>query len=287
MLRHRADLQSLLYMLLYPALIAWQWRWGIHWLLYPLMLYIGVGLAVAQHNHTHLFFWRSRALNRLTDLWLSVLQGSPTFVFYPTHIAEHHRYNGGPLDLTSPSHFGGHHTHLKGYLLHPFQALNAIKLLIASYVKRRWAQGDRWPVIELAVIALSWLILLNLDPRRCLLLILLPQLHSAHWLLGANYLQHAHPSAPDEALGERAYTRNFTGWMNYFWFNIGYHSAHHENGKLHWSELPKRHAELRDDIPPQLIEPSMAGYMIRTYLLRRPSAEPPHKHKAERSSAEG
>jgi len=278
LLRYRADLQSLLYMTLYPSLVAWQWAFGLSWILYPLMLYLGVGLAVVQHNHTHLKMWRVYTLNRLTELWLSALQGSPCFVFYPTHIAEHHKHHGSPEDLTAPVHFGGHHTSLRGYLLHPFQALYAQRSLISAYLTRRVRRGDLWPLAELMVIACGWVTLLSIDWRMFILLVLLPQLHSAHWLLGANYLQHAHPSP--RAVGDvgqepLTHIRNFTGWMNFFWFNIGYHSAHHQNGKLHWSELPTCHQQLEAELPQDLIVPSMAGYMIKTYLLGQTSQKTP------------
>ncbi|MDG1552377.1 MAG: hypothetical protein P8Q87_02495, partial [Candidatus Poseidonia sp.] len=78
MLVRWSDLQSLVYMALYPSLIAWQWLNGIHWFLYLIMLVLSVGLAVVQHNHTYLSMWTFKPLNRLTDALLSVLQGIPS-----------------------------------------------------------------------------------------------------------------------------------------------------------------------------------------------------------------
>ena len=83
MLLRKADLLSLGYMAVYPGLIAWQWIYGVEWFLYLLMLLMSVGLAVVQHNHTHLRMWSSNPLNRATDLWLTVLQSTPSFVFFP------------------------------------------------------------------------------------------------------------------------------------------------------------------------------------------------------------
>ena len=40
---------------------------------------------------THLRMWRGRWANRATDFWITLLQGHPTFVFYPAHVANHHR----------------------------------------------------------------------------------------------------------------------------------------------------------------------------------------------------
>ena len=36
--------------------------------------------------------WRGRWANRFTDYWLTLLQGHPTFVFWPAHVANHHRF---------------------------------------------------------------------------------------------------------------------------------------------------------------------------------------------------
>ena len=81
MLLRKADLQSLLYMAVYPALIAWQWFHGIQWYFYATILLLSVGLAVTQHNHTHLRMWRWKPLNRITDLYLSIIQSTPSYVF--------------------------------------------------------------------------------------------------------------------------------------------------------------------------------------------------------------
>ncbi len=35
--------------------------------------------------------------------------------------------------------------------------------------------------------------------------------------------------------------------------NLGYHTAHHYRGGLHWSKLPELHEKIKDQIPPELI----------------------------------
>ncbi|MCW0208389.1 MAG: fatty acid desaturase, partial [Achromobacter sp.] len=90
-LRNRRDWQSLAYLAALPALAAWQWVHGFWWPLYGLMLFLTLGIGVIHHNHTHLRMWRGRRANRITDFWITLLQGHPTFVFYPAHVANHHR----------------------------------------------------------------------------------------------------------------------------------------------------------------------------------------------------
>ena len=66
------------------------------------MLFLTLGIGVIHHNHTHLRMWRGRWANRATDFWITLLQGHPTFVFYPAHVANHHRYKHGPTTRRAP-----------------------------------------------------------------------------------------------------------------------------------------------------------------------------------------
>jgi fatty acid desaturase len=82
-------------------------------------------------------------------------------------------------------------------------------------------------------------------------------------LLGANYLQHAR--TPGATVSTQS--RNFLGGVNAAWFNIGYHTAHHASPRLHWSLLPARHRALASAIPPELVEPSLPGYVWRQLVM--------------------
>ena len=41
-------------------------------------------------------------------------------------------------------------------------------------------------------------------------------------------------------------------WYNILTGNLGYHTAHHLRGGLHWSKLPEFHKTIEDTIPPHL-----------------------------------
>ncbi|RPE81149.1 fatty acid desaturase [Vulcaniibacterium tengchongense] len=264
-LRHRRDLQSLAYLLLQPALMLWQWRHGIALPAYLAMLFLAVGVSVIHHNHAHLPLWRKRALNRATDLWITALQGHPTCVFHPAHNRNHHRHRHGPGDLARTWRFGDHN-HLLGWALHPLQAAAVLYPAILRWLaalRRRAPGAFRWCLLQYALWLVSWLAALAIDPFKALALVILPQLFGLHWLLGANYLQHAH--ADDGA--RYGYARNFGGWVNPLLFNIGLHTAHHEHGRAHWSRLPELHRRYRAAIDPRLLEPGLAGYVLRTLVL--------------------
>lgn len=279
-LRHWRDWQSLVYLVALPVLAAWQWRNGFNLLLYAAMLFLTLGIGVIHHNHTHLRLWRSRWANRATDFYITLLQGHPTFVFWPAHVANHHRHRQGPKDIARTYRFGGDTNHLTGYLLHPLQAawvLYPLFMQWLSTLRRKRSGAFGYCVAQYGVWLGSWALLLALDWRRALLFVIVPQLHGLHWLLATNYLQHAHADGRSEAekgaVGDTRgrmlnYARNFEGLVNPLLFNIGLHTAHHENPHAHWSELSQLHCtQYRDRVDPALNERGLVPYMLRVFVL--------------------
>ncbi len=264
-LRSLRDLQSLAYLAAQPLLMAWQWRYGFQPVAYAASLFLAVGISVIHHNHAHLPMWRKRSLNRATDLTVTLLQGHPSCVFHPTHNRNHHRHRHGAGDVMRTWRFGDHN-HLAGWAMHPLHAALAAYALLPAWlrgVRRRAPGAYRWYLAQYALWLLSWAALLWIDPRKALAFVILPQLFGLHWLLAANYLQHAHAS---EAL-RFGYARNFEGVLNPLLFNIGLHTAHHEHGRAHWSELTRLHARYRSRIDPRLLEPSFPRYVLRVFVL--------------------
>lgn len=262
-LRHRRDLQSLAYLAAQPALAAWQWVHGFSPWLFGAMLVLAVGVSVIHHNHAHLPMWRSRGLNRATDLWLTLVQGHPTCAFLPAHNGNHHRFRHGPEDIARTYRFGGDTNHALGYLLHPLQAIGVLYPMLLAWLRRRPRAVRRWYFTQYGVWFASWALLLWLDPIRALLFVVVPQLFGLHWLLAANYLQHAHA----DGYSRWNYARNFTGAINPVWFNIGFHTAHHEHPRAHWSTLPALHRAVAANVDSRLIEPSLARYLLRVFVL--------------------
>ena len=274
-LRSRRDLQALAYLIALPALAAWQWVHGFWWPAYGLMLFLTLGVGVIHHNHTHLRMWRgrrSRVANRLTDFALTLLQGHPTFVFWPAHVANHHRHRHGPLDAARTYRFwGGDSNNLAGYLLHPLQAAWVLYPIFIGWLVqlRRAAPGAfKYCLLQYGAWLGLWALLLAIDWRRALLFVIVPQLHGLHWLLATNYLQHAHADGSAPAGAALNYARNFEGLLNPLLFNIGLHTAHHECPHAHWSELTQLHRlHYRHRVDPRLNEGGLLPYMLRVYLL--------------------
>jgi len=279
-LRHRRDWQSVAYLLALPALVAWQWTQGFVWWLYAITLFLTLGVGVIHHNHTHLRMWRGRWANRLTDYGLTLLQGHPTFVFWPAHVGNHHRFRHGPRDVarTYRPEFGGDTNHLWGYLVHPLQAVCVLYPLFIRWLanlRRHWPGAFRYCMGQYLLWLGSWTFLLLLDWRKALLFVIVPQLHGLHWLLATNYLQHAHADGRPLSRAQRKtdgialnYARNFEGLVNPLLFNIGLHTAHHEHPQAHWSALTGLHARLyRHRVHPALNEGGLLPYMGRVFVL--------------------
>lgn len=270
-LRHRRDLQSLAYLAALPALAAWQWLYGFQWLLYALMLFLTLGIGVIHHNHTHLRMWRGRWANRATDIWITLLQGHPTFVFYPAHVANHHRHRHGARDAARTYRFGGDTNHLWGYLIHPVQAVWVLYPLFIAWLgrlRRHHPGAWRYCMVQYGAWLGLWGGLLALHPAKALAYVIVPQLHGLHWLLATNYLQHAHADGGPQRGRALSYARNFEGLLNPLLFNIGLHTAHHEHSRAHWSELARLHREhYRARVPAGLNEGGLVPYMFRVFVL--------------------
>lgn len=209
--------------------------------------------------------WQNRWLNRLTDLWIGTLQGHPVFLFEPAHIASHHRYNQGLADVTRVARYAKNN-HVIGYIIFPLQVLPAITALKKEHLRRVWHE-DRtvfwWIMAQHVPLLALWASALALSPQKALLYVFLPQVFSLHFLLASNYLQHAHATP-----GARFdHSRNFVGAINWLWFNVGYHTAHHEWPALHWTSLPAAHREIASRINPKLNESSLARYFCGTLVL--------------------
>ena len=264
-LRNARDLQSIAYLVAAPALMAWLWIDGFAVLPYVGLLFLMIGVGVIHHNHAHLPMWRRRWPNRATDLAITLLQGHPTCVFHPAHVGNHHRHRHGERDAARTYRFGGDHNHLLGWMLHPLQAVGAVYPLVFDWLvrlRRRSPEAYRWCLLQYAAWIGSWVALLALDPLKTLAFVIVPQLFGLHWLLGANYLQHAHA----DGLSRIDYARNFEGLVNPLLFNIGLHTAHHEHPRAHWSQLPLLHRQLRDRLDDRLVEPGFGAYVLRVFV---------------------
>jgi len=113
--------------------------------------------------------------------------------------------------------------------------------------------------------------LLILDWRRALLFFFIPQQFALFSIQVVNYLQHIET----DAYSDWNHSRNFVSkTLNLLLFNNGYHTVHHLKPGLHWSELPRFHAQHVGKIHPSLLQESWMRYVGHTYFVRPFSRAP-------------
>jgi beta-carotene hydroxylase len=265
MLKYRADLRTLAYMTIITTLFVVQWMYGFHWFTYFIYLVFSISVSVMTHNHVHLNMWKNRALNVLTDWWLTVFYGVPIFTWIPTHNRNHHRHNNKVGD-SSLTYRHTEENDLASLLSYPsVSGYYQMKESIVPYMsKLRREDRTTFLLNWLQVVVLfAWIIaFLVFDWKRAILYVLIPQQVSAFVVMLLNYVQHVH--ADEES--EYNHSRNFMG-ANLFLFNNGYHTAHHMRAGVHWSEIPAEHAKIAHLIDPSLIEPSLVGFFWRVYVM--------------------
>src|SRR5712671_2676716 len=254
MLRHAADRRTLGYLAVTALLSVANWKLGrVHPVLYPVTLFMFFTTAVISHNHNHLGVWRSKWLNLLTSYVIALFYGHPAVAWVPTHNQVHHKLNNKPGDSSrSPKLFAGNH--LAALLVYPTLTNFAQTRDIKAFLKDLWKRDRpafRAAASEYVVFFGTMALLFALDWRKALLFFVI--------------LQHIETDADSEW----NHSRNFVGpVLNGLLFNNGYHTVHHLKPGVHWSELPKLHAEYEQRIHPSLLVDSWMKYIGRTYFMR-------------------
>jgi fatty acid desaturase len=267
MLRHKADIKTLVYIAITTALLVVQWAIGdvIPALLVSACL-MAVAVSVIAHNHNHLGMWRSKRLNRLTDYWITLFYGFPAFAWIPTHNMNHHKENNRQDDYTRTWRYS-EKNNLLTLLTYPTISGVFQQGAISRYLRKLWAKNRRrfWFYIsQIVALVLYLAVALLIDWRKALLFIVIPQQVALFAVLVFNYVQHVH--ADEESPID--HSRNFVGWgLNAFLFNNGFHTVHHDQPGLHWSKTPEAHAKIADKLHPDLQERSFLWYLFRVYIL--------------------
>lgn len=253
-----------------PALLPW---------LSPLLLYCSYLSGVLSHNHNHCPVFVGRKSNLLYGAWLSFFYGFPSFAWVPSHNRDHHRHLNGPADASSTARHGRRDT-LWAMLTYPLVCSRHQLPLVWTYAARQVhsaSPGASRIVLETSALALGHAGLLWLATRLhgwplgslvYGLAVGLPALLGNYWMMLTNYLQHVgcDPSSP------YAHSRNFVHpvW-NWFVFDNGYHTVHHQHPGLHWSRCRAAHRLSERRVAPELNDATIVGYVLRRYFLRRAS----------------
>lgn len=265
-LRFRADIVCLAYMALASGLLAWHATLdGISWWLVAVHAAMAYGCGCIQHVHAHTPMWRRRDLNTATSLWIALLRGDGPWSWVPTHVANHHRYANQPGDMTLTTRYGDGN-HLYGWLA--YTADGCVRYVVAGGrhlmaglrgPRRRWS-----PAIQVAGVAMLYAVALGWDPIRAAAMLAIPHGFALIAMVATGYPQHHHTDTGSAWSHSRDFTGRLNNWLH---FNHGFHTVHHVEPSLHWTEWPIAHRLVADLLDPRLNEPCLPCYLVRTYLL--------------------
>jgi fatty acid desaturase len=222
--------------------------------------------AVATHNTMHVPVFRAKKMNKVFQVALTLVYGHPVSSFVPGHNLSHHRYIESERDVmrTTKARF---RWHLLNLLLFMHIVGGDVMRAELRYVRAAWRFDRPW-VRQLILETTVWLsasaVLLFIDWRRFVLFNVLPNLYASWGLLAMNMLQHDGA----DTNSEYNHSRNFVGkWINWWTFNNGFHTVHHYDANIHWSDLPAAHARIvAPHIHPALVQTSLLKYVAKTYL---------------------
>jgi len=219
--------------------------------------------------------FRARWANDAYGVWLSIFYGCPVAFWIPTHLENHHRFVDGADDVTRTWRRSVKHSLFQA-LAYTLACAHWQRPLVASYVRRAYARGGRpWLTLrnQCAGLVLAHASLLALalwlhGTSRGLLLYAAvfgaPALLAPLFMFFTNYIQHVHC----DTHSPHDHSRNFVGrWANWFVFDAGYHTVHHERPSLHWSRYAALHRARAASIHPSLQKDSVLSFCFETYVL--------------------
>ncbi len=129
-------------------------------------------------------------------------------------------------------------------------------VVAATAYYRGFMVGKKYPVVQKDFLFYTFVTFMLLGllvwyrPVPAIFIFVLPMLLGLFMTAWATYEHHAGLNTKNEF---EASFNNVNYWYNLFTGNLGYHTAHHNKGGLHWSKLPELHEQLKEKIPDNLI----------------------------------
>lgn len=277
MLKYKADWKTLLFMTITTSLFIFLWTNWDSWEygsaafagFYIWHLTMAVTVSVIAHNIMHVSVFKWEPLNRLMEYWVTIFYGTPIFGWIPTHNRNHHRHNNKEPDYTKTYRFTERNV-LWWLLTYPFVSNYYQSLALQGFLKERYRKnrGEFFLYISQIALVLTWgATFLYLDFWAALVLVIIPHNVSLYMVVVFNFIQHVHADEESEFNHSRNITGSHIGSLNWLLFNNGYHTVHHMNANMHWSEAKAAHYAIEDKIDPALNESSFWGYIIKAYII--------------------
>jgi fatty acid desaturase len=219
---------------------------------YFVLMIIPKGLICAwNHHHQHTLTFFSKPLNRLLEFFYALHTGATTNLWVLHHVLGHHRnYLDQNLDESGWKNADGKTMGPLEYTL----IIAGTSYFRGFQVGKKFIRVQREFVLYslLTLLVLVLLCWMRLVPA--LLVFVLPMIISLMFTAWVTYDHHAGLDTDDQF---HASYNNTNAFFNLVTGNLGYHTAHHCNGGLHWSKLPQLHNEIKREIPQHLIRNAM------------------------------
>lgn len=219
------------------------WLSGIALWVYCLFSVASKGLIAAwNHHHQHSFTFKQPALNRILEIMYGFQTGIVWYGWVLHHNLGHHlHYQDQTQDESawkSPA--------WKAY--HPFMYTWVVG--ITAYY-RSWFVGKKHKKIQkyfLRMCLIQWIfltVLILYKPLQWSVIFLVPMITGLIITVYTTY--HHHSGLESDDPYESSYNI-VSPWYNFVTGNLGYHTAHHLKGWLHWSKLPEFHKSIEHKI---------------------------------------
>jgi fatty acid desaturase len=220
-------------------------------LVYWLLMLVPKGTTGAwSHHHQHCPTFNWTPLNRLLEVCHALQAGLTTHAWTLHHVLGHH------VNYLDQAKDESRWKRADGTTMGMFEY--AVRVAATAY-PRAFRVGLRYPRILRGFLfygvltALFIALLIYHRPLQALLVFVLPMATS---MLFTAWVTYDHHAGLDSADPLHASHNIMNRWFNRLTGNLGYHTAHHKSGGLHWSRLPALHESIKEGIPAHLFRKS-------------------------------
>lgn len=227
-----------------------------------LAIYVGlllvwiVDLNYLLHLHVHRPLTTSRTFNRVLDMALSSVSGMTSANWRIQHVFGHHRGNDRDYTFRSLDWTLRRYS-VRGALAYSF---GNIWTTYGQPIRESWRKGVRNRIREPIdyrsafieqVCFVLFVVALGFYAPLLTAAFLLPWYFMIFAMTRyVDYLNHYGCTDEGMNFANNCLNRSFNWRLN----NFGYHTAHHIEPGAHWTTLPRRHAQIADQIPPARIK---------------------------------
>lgn len=253
-LRYRADRRPVVFTLIMLGLHLAAFFLAPTWLAFALVVpfaIMSMFIAPLNHHHQHFNTFHHPVLNRIYEVALSLQTGISPYAWVLHHNLGHHRnyLKQRPHEQPDESKWTREDGSTMGRVEYTIDLVLNHQLDIYRVGRRHPRYWRSFLLMKIPVWAIV-LGLLWLNPVNAFLIFLLPGFAALVHTSWATYEHHAgfHPTSHYDASVNR-----IEPIYNFLTCNLGYHTAHHLRPGVHWSLLPKIHADIEGDIPDDMI----------------------------------